>query len=134
MPIVDTSFLIALKNGDDPHHREAFRLAAMHSSLVIPGIVLHEFLLVAFQRGKRAAGTRQGERSTRQALDEIQGQPVFHVEPLYDPKDASALFLEEPGLSYADAVAISVSLQTGHELLTFDEFQAAVAAARSKSP
>jgi len=124
MPVVDTSFLIALKDADDKEHRAAMVAARGQGPFVIPGVILHDYLLGVFQHATTVAGKAAGNRTARDALVELRSQPVFLVDPRFDPDEAARIFLTARRLTYADAVAIHVSLLLGEELWTFDKGQA----------
>ncbi|HEX2066769.1 MAG TPA: PIN domain-containing protein [Candidatus Thermoplasmatota archaeon] len=131
MPVLDTSFLVALLNGDDLHHAEA-RSNALRLPLVVPGPVLVELLQVVQHRTRRLHGDSAGRQAARSAFTALEANPAFHLQADYDGQLASAIYRKASGLSYVDAVAVAVAHRAGEPLLSFDKEQlAALAAERS---
>lgn len=132
MPVVDTSFLVALRNREDRHHKRALKMAAKAGPFLVPGVILHEFLQVTWTMERSLHGSAAAGRSAREALTDIRAQPVFVVDPHYDPERVDEIYLGDVALSYADAVAVSVSIEQAQELWTFDEAQKEARANRSR--
>lgn len=119
MPVADTSFLVALRNSEDTHHKKALR-SAQTNTFVIPAVLLHEFLLVVWKRLRDIQGPSIADQGTREALEDIHDQPVFTIETHYDVDEAAEIYRSDPRLNYADAVGIAVALERKEKMMTFD--------------
>lgn len=126
MPIVDTSVLVAMFNPDDVHRSDALRISKAAAEMVVPQLVLAEFLQVVEHMTRRHTGGAAVAVASRRAYQEVQRgrNVVFHAG--HDHAKAAAIYLGNPKLSYIDAAAIQVALSTGQELASFDDDQVAV--------
>lgn len=127
MPVADTSFLVALRNPEDHHHRQALELAKRPGPFLVPAVILAEFLAVAWVRLRATYGTPAADEGARQALADLEAQPVFSIIGTYDAETASRIFTETMRLSYPDAVAVALAQERHEELFTFDKLQKAAA-------
>lgn len=122
MPIVDTSWLVALFNEDDAHHDKAVMQAGEPGRYTVPHVILHEFLSIVRHRLDSA--------TARRIYADIREDPAFDLKTECDLDHAGAMFTSRRTLSYADCVAASLAVTTNAPLLTFDDKQAR--AVRSK--
>lgn len=122
MPVIDTSWLIALFNAEDAHHQKTVAVAEEPGRYLIPHVILNEFLSVIHHRTDAP--------TARRLLQEIRADPAFRVIPECDVDHIDAMYRARRTLSYADCVAASVAITMNEPLLTFDEKQAR--AVRSK--
>lgn len=125
MPITDTSFLVALFNGDDPHHQEARARASETKLVIVPGVVLAEFLQVLRYRVQAAQGEKAGRSAARQAFQAIESNPTIVVQPDFDVRLASSIYHKSSQLSYVDAIGVAVAHRGSEPLLSFDRRQLA---------
>lgn len=120
MAVADTSWLVALHVAEDHDHPEAVRRAPNEPDIVIPDVILGEFLNVIYvlSGGKRNPARASAE--VRTVLKGIQANTAFRFTNDAEPTASRTLFLANPNLSYPDAVAIQVALRERQPLLTFD--------------
>lgn len=131
MPVVDTSVLVPLFDADHSRHDDARRLVAAPILLRVTGGVLAELTTVLRRRGKDAG--LDGARIAREALVQLEGLRGFRHSTDYDPEAVSRTYASHAGLSYVDAWGIVLAMETGEELLTFDEDQTAAYREERKS-
>lgn len=126
MPVIDTSWLVALHAVDDAHHAKAMREAATHGALFVPLPILEEFLAVITQRIARKESPSAARLAARKALQGLRQQPNirFSIEANLD--HIQEVYLRNPSLSFADAVAASAAILHRMPLLSFEEDQLAV--------
>jgi predicted nucleic acid-binding protein len=115
MPVVDTSWLVALFNPEDAHHGKAVEGAREHGNYLIPHVILAEFLSLTDHR--------HGSRTARRAQSEIRADSAFQVAQEADVDHVDELYRDRPTLSYADCVAASLAIRLQEPILTFDEKQ-----------
>jgi predicted nucleic acid-binding protein len=122
MRVIDSSFLVAAVDNDDPRQAAARSKLAEADPLLIPLAVLGEFLdLLAYRAGRDAA---------RAADHHLQALPHLTVRHAGDPDASLRLWRSHPELSLADYIGIQACLETGADLLTFDRKQLAALPAR----
>ena len=120
VPVADTSWLVALHSARDRFHKTAVARAAGENDLVVPDVVLGEFLNTMFWLSGGRTKPDEAAAESRQVLNGILRTPAFRLVSDSDPEQSRRLFLDHPELSYPDAVGIRVALETSAELLTFD--------------
>ncbi len=120
MPIVDTSWLVAVFHDGDPHHDEAAKSGRDASEIRMPASVMEEFLRVVFYRVRRSQGNTEAHLVTRRARRDLAALPALQLVHGYDERLAAAIHDRHPKLSYVDAVAIASAVRSRDELLTFD--------------
>ncbi len=126
MPVVDTSWLVALFTEEDEHHAKAAAAAREPGTYWIPHVVLSEFLsLTRYRLGADVA---------RRAHREIRAEPAFQVTTDARFEEIDALYQARPALSYVDCVGISTALRLEQALLTFDGGQARAWRKAQKAP
>lgn len=124
MPTCDTSWLIALFDTRDAHHADAIGQAQdADVPATVPGVILGEFLNLVTYRLRQLHPAAHARELARTILQEIEGNPGFSVDGVYDTDTASAIYHRTSGLSYPDAVAIAVAKAHDGRLLTFDRRQ-----------
>lgn len=120
MPVADTSWLVALHSVRDRFHKPAASRAGQENDLVIPDVVLGEFLNTIFALSGGRKNPDQAAAESRAVLNGMLQSPAFRIVPDSDPRQSRRLFLDHAELSYPDAVGIRAALESGVELLTFD--------------
>lgn len=123
MPIVDTSFLVALFNVDDRHHARAVQDAQASDELLVPVPVLVELVQTVFYGTLKVEGAGQARRRARRARRDLLDIRLVRLEFEYDEALAGALFEARPALSYVDAVGIALASKSDKGLLTYDRDQ-----------
>lgn len=123
MPVIDTSWLVALFNKTDAHHGPATEQARGASGLLIPGPVLTEFLNLVAHRVSKLQGESAAQRETRAVLRSVLENKAFGVEPHYEADHVHDLFMAHPKLNYADAVAASMAQLLDQPLYSYDDDQ-----------
>lgn len=113
--VADTSWLYALIDDVDPHHREARGQAEQPDPVVVPQVILAETMdLIRYRHGKKAA---------ERVLDAFEGLPHFVLGGDIEHSEASAIWRRHAPLSYSDAVAVAAARRGKMELRTFDRRQ-----------
>lgn len=125
MPITDTSWLYALLDDLDGHHKEATAQAAAADTLTAPVPVVAELLQLIHYRVRKAQGVAAAHHVARQALHDLEATPGFIALDNADSRACSTTFGRHPALSYVDAVAVTCAVASGQALLTFDGRQKA---------
>lgn len=123
MPVIDTSWLVALFNETDAHHEKALRQADGASGLIIPAPVLTEFLNLVAHRISKRESESVAQKEVRRLLKSILDQTAFAIEPQYEPQKVHEIFFRHHRLDYADAVAASLAQSLKQQLFSFDRDQ-----------
>ena len=109
----DTSWLIALFNPEDSHHKEALRqLEELNSPPSMSSLVLAE-LLVDFERSD--SGSVSG------TLSQLQKSFAAITAVSWEIAVRAAEIRSEQKITLADAIVIATSLEEDSQLLTFDK-------------
>lgn len=109
----DTSWLIALFNPEDSHHKQALReLEELNSAPAMSSLVLAE-LLVDFESSD--SGSISG------ALNQIQKTFSSITAVTIEIAVQAAKIRSEQKISLADAIVIATALEEQSHLLTFDK-------------
>lgn len=112
---LDTSWLIALFNGADVHHREAMAQAQEPGPLLVDQLVIAEFL--------DGVHLRAGREATLEVLAEILKVPQLRLVAAPKAGRIKEVFARGAGLSWYDASAICTAVDEGAGLRTFDKDQ-----------
>ncbi len=126
MPVVDTSFLVALFNVEDAHHAKATKQAAAAATLIVPSPVLVEFLQVVYYQSRRAHGEADAAGLSRRACRQLVAIASVRVEVDYGHDKAQAIFLANKKLTFVDAAGLHLARAMRDELYSFDKEQLAV--------
>lgn len=125
MPTIDTSWLLALLDADDAHHKKAQAEAKKLHVGTVPHVVLAETLQVIGFKVRRAHNEKKAQAAIRQNLKALQSQPFFRFEEELDLGDTYEILAAHAKLSFVDAACVAVArTQDGH-LLSFDANQKA---------
>lgn len=79
MPVSDTGWPLALRVEADAHQGRALREAAQAGLLVVPAVVLHEYLAVLGRQVARVRSPREGSKVARAALEGLRAQPNIRI-------------------------------------------------------
>jgi len=123
-PVADTSFLLALVDGNDPHHAQAQRLLDKHDLPAVGRECLAELLQITQFKTRKSQGASAGLGATRAVLAAVLGEMGCAIEPDLDVDAVRQVFGKHRKLSWVDA-AIIVQAR-GRDLLTFDKEQEAI--------
>ncbi len=114
--VADTSWLYALFDEADYHHRTARSEAMLAEPVAVPEAILAETLdLMRYRHGKPLA---------KKALEGLGRLPHFAIGEGVPHADSAAEWRCHAGLSYADATAVALARRKGLKLRTFDRRQA----------
>lgn len=123
MPVADTSWLVALHVTSDAFHEDAARQAEKESDIIVPDVILGEFLNTIYVLAggrKRHAGAWAGARAV---LADMEANRAVRFTTDSEPDASRQLFREDALLSHPGAVAIRVAWRERQWLLTFDRHQ-----------
>lgn len=113
--VADTSWLYALVDEADPHHREARQQAAQPDPVEVPEIILAETIdLIRY---------RHGRDSAEAALADFERLPHFALGEGVPHAETSSVWREHSTLSYADASAVALAYRHNFGLRSFDRRQ-----------
>lgn len=126
MPVIDTSWFVALFNPQDTHHERAFDSAGEEGTYLIPHVILSEFISLT--------NHCVSPQVARRVHKEISRDPAFHVVTNCDMDDVGAIYHSRSSLSYPECVANECALRTGEDLLSFDAKQRRLFQSRRRRP
>jgi predicted nucleic acid-binding protein len=116
--VVDTSVVVALLDADHPHHASAASRVATGPITATWGTLLETSMVI--RRLAKDAGL-DGNKAARKALRAIISLDGFREAGGADLRGVLALYDRSHALSFADAWTLSVAIETGEPLLTFDD-------------
>lgn len=111
----DSSWLVALVNGDDSHHAAARREATQAGAVLVNPAILMRFL--------ETIRSEIGRRESHMALDALLRTPTMRMTPQPSVAAVARVMGHHAGLSWHDASAICTALDEGAGLRTFDREQ-----------
>lgn len=118
--VADSSWLYALADGADAHHRKAKTEAERQEMIHVPPAVLVETLgLIQY----RAGGDQAPALAALEAMAATANMAL--AEPEHDHEAAVRIWEAHPRLTYADAAAVAAARRLGVGLATFDKEQLA---------
>lgn len=124
MPVIDTSFLMAVFDEEHPRHKQAHRLLRKASVLHVSGGVMGEFITIVRRRANDVG--LDGEAVARDLLEQVESLRIMRHAGLEAPLEVSRIYRENKGLSYVDAWGIALAKGRKEELYSFDRKQRAV--------
>ncbi|MBW3583778.1 MAG: PIN domain-containing protein [Euryarchaeota archaeon] len=120
--IADTSYLLALINPDDTHHKAARRRYEEEGAPEVQLPVLAEALKVVNYTARRRHGPERASREERIALRTIMDTFRIHIVPVRDIDLVLSIYEKHPELSLVDACGVADARHTGG-VYTFDRVQ-----------
>lgn len=102
MPLFDTSALLPLFDPGHPHHQRAKDAFERAETAVLHPSVIVEFTTVMRRLAKDIG--ENGNEAARSALKALLDQPRVLVSADIDHRRACSLYLDEPAISFTDAV------------------------------
>jgi predicted nucleic acid-binding protein len=131
MPVIDTSFLMALFDEDHPRHKEARRLMRSPDAMYVSGGVLGEFTTIVRRRANEVG--LDGEEVARELLMRLQSLRHVHHATFEDASEISRIYRENRGIGYVDAWGVALACSRKERLYSFDRRQKVVYRKESKT-
>ncbi len=124
MPVIDTSFLVAVFDEDHPRHQSARQKMKTDSLLYLNGGVIGEFTTIV-RRHANDAGL-DGEQVARELLERLETLQTVRYSSMEDPAAVSRVYRDNRGISYVDAWGVALAHALKEDLYTLDGKQATV--------